>query len=112
MEKRYIICSAVKYKNHIIHGRRHGDAYETLKSLLPTSEYELIIKKDLTEGFVDQYGDFYNREEAFKIAESSNQIKYGSGIINDKESPKINFGDTWTYTGNPLLISEHLFPEK
>lgn len=50
MDKPYIICSAVKYKNHIIHGRRHSDAYETLKAFLPKSEYETITRDNTIAG--------------------------------------------------------------
>lgn len=110
MEKRYIICSAVKYKDHIIHGRRHGDAYQTLEKLLPKEEYDQITRDNTIAGFVDQYGDFYDRVEAYKIADVANQIKYGKGA--QEAEVKINFGDEWVYKGDPILISEHLFPEK
>lgn len=53
LESRYIICSAVKYKDHIIHGRRHSDAFETLKALLPKEDYEKITRDNIIAGFVD-----------------------------------------------------------
>lgn len=111
MDKPYIICSAVKYKNHIIHGRRHSDAYETLKAFLPKSEYETITRDNTIAGFVDQYGDFYTRSEAYIIADEANQIKYGKGTSEDEIKLNVD-GEEWTYKGKPLLISEHLFPDK
>jgi hypothetical protein len=42
MEKRYIICSAIKYNDHIIHGRRHGDAFQTLERFLSKEISEYI----------------------------------------------------------------------
>ena len=111
MEDKRIICSAVKYKGHIIHGRRHGDAFATLKKLLPKSEYEAINDTDIIAGFVDQWGDFYTRKQAYIIADLANQIKYGKGT--SEAEIKINIdGNSWSYKGEPLLISEHLFPEK
>ncbi len=111
MEKRYIVCSAVKYKDHIIHGRRHGDAFKTLELFLPKDEYELITRDNIIAGFIDQYGDFYNRIEAWKIAEDADQIKYGKGTQEAEIKINVN-GSEWVYKGDPLLISEHLFPEK
>jgi hypothetical protein len=112
-EKRYIICSAVKYKDHIIHGRRHGDAYQTLEKLLPKEEYDQITRENTIAGFVDQYGDFYDRKEAYVIADAADQIKYGKGTQEAEDKVILNVdGKEWEYNGEPLLISEHLFPDK
>ena len=112
-ENKYIICSAVKYKDHIIHGRRHGDAYETLKAFLPQSEYDLITRDTTIAGFVDQYGDFHTRAEAYIIADAANQIKYGKGTSEAEDKIVLNVdGKEWEYKGEPLLISEHLYPER
>ncbi len=111
MEKRYIICSAIKYNDHIIHGRRHGDAFQTLERFLSKEEYSKITRDNIVCGFVDQWGDFWTRTEAWTIAEDAGQIKFGKGL--QESEIKINFGDgKWEYKGKPQLISEHLFPEK
>lgn len=111
MEKRYIVCSAVKYKDHIIHGRRHGDAYATLEKFLPKEEYNSITRENTVAGFIDQYGDFHTRTEAWIIAEEAGQIKYGKGTQESEIKLNIN-GSEWSYKGSPMLISENLFPEK
>jgi hypothetical protein len=118
MEKLYIVCSAVKYKDHIIHGRRHGDAFQTLEFLLGPEKYKEIKGIDLVPGFIDQYGEFYTRTEAWQIADAANQIKYGRGTQEAEDRVYINFVDengetqNWRYKGAPQLISEHLYPEK
>ena len=40
--KTYIICSAINYKGHIIAGRRHSDAFQTLEAFLDPKIYKSI----------------------------------------------------------------------
>lgn len=97
-QKHYIICSAIKYKDMIIAGRRHGDAFQTLENLLSPVSYKAIERKDLISGFIDNYGDFHTRAEAWVVAEKAEQILFGKGTQDPTETP--------------LLISEHLFDDK
>jgi len=110
MKDTYIICSAIKYKDHVISGRRHGDAFSTLEKFLDPVIYNDIKKEDVVCGFVDNWGDFHTRAEAWVIADKADQIKYGKGT--QESEIKINFGDEWVYKGEPLLISEHLYLDK
>ena len=64
-----IVCSALKDSNGaIILGARHFDSLmvETLKNGSYSEPFE--------QGFIDQFGVFYRREDAFKIAQKNNQI--------------------------------------
>jgi len=111
MESTYIICSAVKYKDHVVAGRRHGDSFLTLEALLPKEEYEKITRDDIVAGFIDNWGDFHTREEAWVIADNANQIKFGKGTQESEIKINVN-GEEWEYKGKPILISEHLFADK
>lgn len=63
-----IICSALKDRNTnaIFPGVRHADIYEML--------YHLDYKIDAIEGFVDNRNNFYNRHEAFMLAQQIGQL--------------------------------------
>ncbi|MDB4314480.1 hypothetical protein N9955_00465 [bacterium] len=76
--KPWIVCAANKHKKThlIICGARHWDS-------LMRGQVEAMggyNYNEWTQGFVDQFGEYYNREEAHKIAKSNNQIiKYHGG---------------------------------
>lgn len=108
--KTYIICSAINYKGHIIAGRRHSDAFQTLEAFLDPKLYKSIEREDIVCGFIDNWGDFHNREEAWIIADTSGQIKFGRGC--QEAEVKINFNGVEVNKGNPILTSEHLFDDK
>lgn len=63
-----IICAVLKDKdtNAIFPGIRHSDIYEML--------YNLDYKIDAIEGFVDNRNNFYNRHEAFMLAQQIGQL--------------------------------------
>ena len=73
-----IVSAANRYKDIIVMGPRHYsnlmrtqiEAYGGIKVLREYAgdEYE--------QGFVDQYGTFYTREESLKIANDQGQIRY------------------------------------
>lgn len=98
MNKIYIICAGVKYKDHVIAGRRHNNAFDTLERLLDPLVYNSIEKKDIVCGFIDNWGDFHTRVEDWVIADKANQIKYGKGTQDPNQTPQ--------------LISEHLYLDK
>ena len=106
----YIICSAIKYKDHVIAGRRHGDAFATLEMFLDSNVYKDMKREDIVAGFIDNWGDFHTRKEAWVIADKAGQIKFGRGT--QEAEIKINFNGDKVYKGDPILISEHLFDDK
>lgn len=98
INKTYIICSAVKYKDKVIAGRRHGDALQTLEAFLDPKLYKAIEREDIVCGFIDNWGDFHTRAEAWVIADAADQVLFGRGTQDPNETP--------------ILISEHLFNDK
>jgi len=66
---RRIICAALRYEEgDIVIGPRH---------FCPMMRIQLIHHSDKPipeQGFIDQYGRFFNREEAWTIAEEAGQI--------------------------------------
>ncbi|MBK7362668.1 MAG: hypothetical protein IPJ01_10270 [Micavibrio sp.] len=85
----FILCSAIHFQNGakstvlniesgvIVCGRRHGDCYEIIKSLLGVDIANIPNNKskDIV-GFLTSKNRFVNRSEAFKIAKLNNQITH------------------------------------
>lgn len=71
-----IVCAAnlCLVTNRIILGARHMDARmrEQFENLIMLDER--CFSKGSKQGFIDQFGKFYTRTEAWKIAEENNQI--------------------------------------
>ena len=55
------------------------------------------------QGFIDQFGDFLTREEAWKIADSMGQIRRPTGFETFLCPRKANVGD------DGILFSENLY---
>lgn len=96
MHNSRIICAANKllYNNGkiaIIAGARHWD--KLMHNLVDCIDKDFM---ELEQGFIDQYGNFYGREEAWVIAETNGQIIRRVG------------GDT-TLEGKGRLFSENLY---
>jgi hypothetical protein len=111
MTQTYIICSAVKFNDIVVGGRRHGDCFQAMEKMLPKEIYDTITRDNVVCGFIDNWGDFHTREEAWVIAENAEQIKFGYNA--SKPMPRVNFGDDkLDEVQKPVLISEHLFDDK
>jgi hypothetical protein len=67
-----IVCAAVRnQKGIIVPGPRHFD--ETMVKVLDCLEDGCDAEK-WQQGFIDQHGQFYSREEAWDLAEANQQI--------------------------------------
>ena len=69
-----IVCAANRLSNGmLIVGARHYDSvmHATIKALKAAG---VNVDKDCEQGFIDQFGNFYTREEAWDIALANNQI--------------------------------------
>ena len=77
--KQRIVCAAMRKEGYIICGARHFD-----------SIMRAAIKKfndkpaGWEQGFIDQFGVFLTREEAFVIAEANGQIRQRVGGDNGR----------------------------
>lgn len=70
MEPR-IVCAANRYHNGpILIGARHCDQHMYVQAQF----HGITMAEPNTQGFIDQFGNFYNRQEAWKIAKKNNQI--------------------------------------
>jgi len=69
-----IVCAAIKYENYIIAGARHFDGimHKAIDILLGTGWTKPKVS-DWQQGFIDQWGKFYNRKEAMQIVKASGQ---------------------------------------
>ena len=69
--ERIVVCAALKSPNGLILGPRHYDE-------IMVKQYHVLKwnwnDKDIEQGFVDQYGVFMDRLEAFEVATKSEQI--------------------------------------
>ena len=73
--QRRVVCSAVSKDGQLILGPRHFD---------PTMQWQLAKYKgwhwhDAEQGFIDQWGKFMTREEAFEVANTAGQIRVKTG---------------------------------
>lgn len=69
---RRIVCAAMFKDGRIITGARHYD--KIMRAQMEASE-GIAWWRSCTQGFIDQFGDFLNREDAWKIAKAGRQIK-------------------------------------
>jgi hypothetical protein len=87
----YIVCAAMRYPNgFIVTGARHLDS--VMHRQIPWMLHDQHGKA--VQGFIDQRGNFYDRHEAWKIAEANGQIRFRCG------------GDT---INGGMLFSENLY---
>jgi hypothetical protein len=70
---RRIVCAAIKHKEsgRIITGARHFD--KIMREQINASE-GIASWRGAAQGFIDQFGDFLDREEAWIVAVDQNQI--------------------------------------
>jgi hypothetical protein len=69
-----IVCAAMKMKDGlIVPGVRHfsPEMRKVLKKMYGDN-YHLLVQE---QGFISQYGEFFNREDAWIIADKNNQIR-------------------------------------
>lgn len=101
MIKPRIVCAAnkifIKYSEEegeelVITGVRHYDSImHGVLNLLDEYVYSCIDRNKEEQGFIDQFGKFYTRREAYIIAKENNQIIRDLGYETDE------------------LFSEHLY---
>jgi len=74
--RRRIVCAAILFEQGMIVGPRHYDA-------VMMAQYKAMGLKqteaDGIQGFIDQFGTFFDREQAFEIATRQGQIRHKTG---------------------------------
>lgn len=82
MKQRRVVCAANKYDFLLLIGARHWDiTMRTAYHNLPDSLKEMVDSnmENEQQGFIDQWGEFMTREEAWKVAEAAGQILHRCG---------------------------------
>ncbi|AYP28447.1 hypothetical protein HWB92_gp189 [Serratia phage vB_SmaA_3M] len=76
--RRVIVAAACKYGDVIITGARHYDRvmHGQLKAFSEDSELRMMSRGEVIQGFIDNQGNFHNREEALVIAREAGQIRF------------------------------------
>ncbi|SRR5258708_940532 len=72
---RRVVCAALRaHDGTILVGIRHysQDMHEQIAHRNDSYRFEHLL--DFDQGFVDQYGVYMTREEAYKVASAANQI--------------------------------------
>ena len=101
-----VVCAAyVMNDGLVVSGARHysPDMRRTMQQLYGP-KYHLKVNRDYHDGgFINQFGDYLTREEAWVVADREGQLLHGVGN-NDFVGPrKAGVGDTGT------LYSENLY---
>lgn len=76
-----IIAAAIRYKGVTYTGSRHG---HIIRSMVEVTTLKDMLKDKVTDnmqGFIDQYGRWYSREDSREIAIKANQIKPDHGTL-------------------------------
>lgn len=70
-----IVCAACRHKDYIAAGPRHFDntMFMQVEAYRRAEVLTSAVYSEFEQGFVDQHGQFYNREEAMVIVEQSGQ---------------------------------------
>ena len=79
---RVVVCAAMRKRHtdaslEIVTGPRHFD--QTMHEQIRSSVNHLKAVEEVEQGFIDQYGTFMSREEAYGVAKAAGQIKYRCG---------------------------------
>lgn len=92
---RMVVCSASRDKNEILTvSPRHYDPTMHKQIQYRIDHGDEWEKSEVEQGFIDQFGVFMDRREAWKVALAADQIRYRCG------------GDT---TNGGMLYSENLY---
>lgn len=68
---RRVVCAAILVQSHIICSARH---YDRVMWAQISAVNWIFGDVRAVQGFIDQHGEFLNREDAWKVAEDAGQI--------------------------------------
>jgi hypothetical protein len=95
-----IVCAAMLMDNgDIVVGIRHFSP--DMRAIMLKAYGEGYHRKVKEQGFVDQFGKFYNRKDAWNLAKTNKQIIRATGW---ETTPKIE-----ELEDNKVLFSENLY---
>ena len=73
---RFVVCAACRYGDLIIAGARHFDLVmqSQINYIREERLFDFEVAGKAEQGFIDQFGVFMDREEAYKIALAGGQL--------------------------------------
>lgn len=75
-KQRVVVCAAIRRKDgKIVCGARHYDAVMRGQILRGGKRPNKWLSAE--QGFIDQFGVFMNRQEAWTVADTAGQVNYG-----------------------------------
>lgn len=80
-----VVCAANRINGIVVPSARHWDP--VMRALIKVLDQagEVYSAANVEQGFIDQFGNFLTRKEAFVIATNQGQIREKSGNPNSKE---------------------------
>lgn len=71
-----IVTAACKYGDVILCGARHYDSVmlSQLRAMPEDGAVRSMPRSEVVQGFIDQFGNFYNRKEAMQTAKASGRF--------------------------------------
>lgn len=85
---RVVVCAAIRNKHgKVLAGARHYDSVMRQWFIRPANWFERVFLRktfvkdkawySCEQGFIDQFGVFMDRQEAYQVADAAGQVKYG-----------------------------------
>lgn len=88
---RRVVCAAIRNaQEHVLLGVRHYSADMHTQINLRSDGASFRHRRHEDQGFVDQYGVYMSREEAYKVADAAGQIRYPEACGRGLDGPKLN----------------------
>ena len=90
MGNRRIVCAAIRASDGtLLLGIRHRSADMKMQQAMRVDGHKFNGLLDEHEGFVDQYGQWLSREEAYQVAEANGQLLYPERCGMGLEGPRL-----------------------
>lgn len=87
---RRVVCAAIRAADgDLLLGIRHYSRDMQVQIEARSDGAKFCRRHDHDQGFVDQWGQFMSRAEAYQVAESTGQIAFPEARINGLDGPKL-----------------------
>ena len=71
-KQRRVVCAANRYKDILLLGPRHWD--QTMHTQRALMRLDDVPSQEFEQGFVNTWGEFLTREEAWEVAMENSQV--------------------------------------
>lgn len=89
-KQRRVVCAAIRASDgEVLLGIRHY-SLDMHRQLAARVSYEKFLRRhEEDQGFVDQYGVYMSREEAYQVAQAAGQVVYPDACGVGLDGPKL-----------------------